>query len=89
LQILGIIIESKKYIKRVIAKEWICLEDWDFNDVPEMFLALFNISHVWTIRSQEFLGKFIALIETFGSNINAVFQIVEFILQDLQKKNQN
>lgn len=52
--------------------------------IPQVLLSLLYIGGIRTVSPNQFLCKLIALIETFGSNFDAVFEVVEFVLKDLK-----
>lgn len=48
-----------------------------------MFLPLFDVCCVWAVGAYELLGEFIALIEAFFADVDAMFKVVEFVLKNL------
>lgn len=49
-----------------------------------MFLTLLDVGGVRTVSADQLLGELIALVETLGSNFNAVLEVVEFVLEYLE-----
>jgi hypothetical protein len=49
-----------------------------------MFLPLFDVRCVRTVSADEFLREFIALIETFSTDFDAMFKVIELVLKDLR-----
>ena len=49
-----------------------------------MFLPFFNIRCVWAVSADEFLCEFVALIESFRANFDAMFEVVKFVLKNLR-----
>lgn len=51
-----------------------------------MFLTLLDVGGVRTVSADQLLGELIALVETLGSNFNAVLEVVEFVLEYLEQE---
>lgn len=49
-------------------------------------MTLLDVRHVWTVTADELLGKLLTLVESFGSDFDAVLQVVKLVLQDLVKE---
>ena len=45
-----------------------------------MFLPFFNIRRIRAVSADKFLCEFVALIETFRANFDAMFEVVKFVL---------
>lgn len=74
----------RNYSKKVWREGW-----QNVKHLPQLVLTLPDVLHIRGIRSEQFLGKIVALIEPFATHFDAVLEVVEFVLQQLNKVNKS